>query len=177
MPFLRFHTHALVVCASMFATSASAFAATPISVQAGAQFPLQAPARSAGGSTQIAVGLNYDFGPRTIVPIRASFQLDDANGAGGNGSVNEFGVGVAGRLTTPIYAGAGISIYNVNVRPNLANAGTASVTGVGTNFFVGEHLFGLPGGTDISVQATYKQLPSVAGINPSSVGLGLRVQL
>ncbi len=146
-------------------------------MQLGAQFPPQDTARRAGGTTQATVGLNYDVGPQTAVPVRASLTFDDFNGASGNGRINAYGFGVAGRLTTPLYAGAGIALYSLNVRQNAAGAAATSGTAVSTNLFVGERLFGLPGGTSVSVQATYKAMPSLGGINPSAYGVGVRVQL
>ncbi|GAC1413455.1 MAG: hypothetical protein NVS3B16_06490 [Vulcanimicrobiaceae bacterium] len=154
-----------------------ASAATPVSVEAAAQFPLAESARKAGGTTQSAFALDYDFGPQTIVPIRASFHLEDSNGSRGSGRINAFGAGVAARLTTPIYAGAGLSLVTINAAPDMPNAVVTNVTGIGTNLFVGERLFSLPGGTGVALQATYRRLPHAGNVDPSAFALGLRVQL
>jgi hypothetical protein len=150
---------------------------TPISIQIGPQFPLQTNGRNAGGDVQSDVGLNYDFGPKTIVPIRASFQFDYAGGTHTDGNLNAYGFGIAGRLTTPLYAGAGISVYEVNARQAYAGAPSYSWAGVGTNIFVGDTIFQLPGGAGVSIQGTYKVLPVSQGIDPSSFGVDFRLQL
>jgi len=177
-PSLVLAAAACAACVATFVSVATrASAATPVSVEAAAQFPLADSGRNAGGSAQTAFGLDYDLGPQTIVPLRASLDLDDANGSRGNGRINVFAAGGAVRLTTPIYAGAGLSLVTINVRPAAAAAFTTNATGIATDFFVGERIIGLPGGTSVSLQADYKKLPRVAGIDPSAVALGLRVQL
>jgi hypothetical protein len=156
---------------------APARADAPISVELGAQFPQQTNARNAGGDAQYDLGLNYDFINAPVVPIQASFQFDDANGTNRSGSLNAAGFGLAGRLTTPVYAGIGVSVYNVTAKLAYPGAPSVSGTGIGTNIFAGDRFLTLPGGVNFSLQATYRQLPSFAGVNPSSVGVGLRVQL
>ncbi|MGP6156026.1 MAG: hypothetical protein ACLPYS_00575 [Vulcanimicrobiaceae bacterium] len=150
---------------------------TPISIQIGPQFLLQDNARNAGGDVQTDLGFNYDFGPKTIIPIRASFQFDYSGGSHTAGNLNAYGFGVAGRLTTPLYAGAGISVYQVNARPSFTAAPSYSWAGVGTNLFVGDTLFQLPGGAGVSIQGTYKLMPSSQGIDPSAFSVDFRVQL
>lgn len=170
------------IAATIFVTSfcslaAPAVAATPLSVEGAVQFPFAESGRSAAGTTQSAFGADYDVGPQTVVPIRASVHLEDTNGSRGTGRANAFGVGVAARLTTPIYAGAGLSLVTLNARPNVPNAVTTSVAGVATSLFIGERLLRVPGGTGVSLQATYEALPRVSGIDLSGVALGVRVQL
>ncbi len=174
---------AAVVCAAC-ATPAAADV-LPISVQIGGQIPPDGFARSIAGTAQADFGLNLDVGPKTLVPVRVSFQLDDATSS----NFNEFGVGVAARLTTPTYAGAGISLYDVNARyatpvQPVGPDGTSSPsqvnlnsTSVGENFFVGQRIVSLPGGVNLSVEAAYKNIPSFDGLNPSAVSVGLRLQL
>jgi hypothetical protein len=161
----------------LLAAASPAAADLPLSVQLGAQFPTQNNAQNAGGDVQTNVGLNYDFIRAPVVPIQASFAFDLAQGSHGSGMLNEYGFGAAARLTTPIYIGAGLSIYNVNARYAFPGAANLTATGIGENIFVGDRVLSLPGGVNLSLQATYKQLPSVAGLNPSSLGVGLRVQL
>jgi hypothetical protein len=174
---------AAVVCAAFSASAAADV--LPVSVQIGGQIPPDGFARSIAGTAQADFGLNLDVGPKTLVPIRASFQLDDATSS----NFNEFGVGVAARLTTPTYAGAGISLYSVNARyppaaqpVGLDGASSPSEvslnsTSVGENFFVGQRIVSLPGGVGLSVEAAYKNIPGFEGLNPSAVSLGLRLQL
>ncbi len=149
----------------------------PVSVQIGPQFPTQSNARNAGGNTQIDVGLNYDIVRPPVIPAALSFQFDEANGANGAGNLNEYGFGFAGRLTTPLYAGAGFSIYNTTGRPNSPFAPSFSSTALGTNYFVGDRFLSLPGGVNFSLQAGLKLIPQFDGVNPSAFGVGLRVQL
>ncbi len=165
-----------VALAAVSVTAAPARADLPVSVQAGAQFPLQDNARNAGGSAQTQLGLNYDFLRLPVVPVAVSVQLDDAFGSNGTGSLNRFGFGVAGRLTTPLYVGAGISVYGVNARLAYPNAPSNTGTAFGENLFAGARVFSL-GGVGFALQASYEHVPSVAGIDPSAVGVGLRVQL
>ena len=167
----------VAVVAALLASALPARADLPVSVQVGAQFAQQNNARNAGGDTQTDIGLNYDFIRAPVVPVQVSFQFDNANGTHGSGSLHETGFGVAGRLTTPLYAGIGFSVYSVDARRSFANAPTLSSTGLGTNIFAGARLFSLPGGANVALQGTYKQLPSFGGITPNSYGAGLRVQL
>jgi hypothetical protein len=168
---------AAAVLIALLATGAYADADGPLSVQIGPQFALQDNARNAGGDTQTDIGVNYDFLKLPVVPLAASFQADDAFGSHGSGNLNQLGFGLAGRLTTPLYAGAGISVYSVNGRLAYTDAPSLSGSAVGENFFVGDRVFALPGGVSFNVQATYKRVPAVAGIDSSAFGVGLRVAL
>lgn len=171
---------------AILACSAPAFADTPLSIQLGPTIIFQQNARDTGGTTQVGVGANYDVGPRVpIVPIRGSVTFDYSGGANGNQRLSTYGFGVAGRLTTPFYAGAGIGVYFENATlccfvapgaPNSTATTTASATAVGTNFFLGERLFTIPGGSALSLQATYQQRPSFDGVDPSGLNVGLRLQ-
>ncbi len=152
-------------------------AATPLSVTLGAQFPTQNNAQNAGGDTQASLLVGYDVIHAPIVPIQASLTFDASQGTHGSGMLNELGFGVEGALTTPFYAGAGVSVENVNARPAYAGASNVTQLGLGTSIFVGDRVLSLPGGVNFSLQATYKQVAPVDGINPSSYGLGLRVHL
>jgi hypothetical protein len=167
----------LAFAAALAAAAVPALADGPLSVQVGAQFEQQGNARSAGGDVQPNFGLNYDFIHAPVVPVQVSLAFDTANGSNGNGKLDEYGFGVAGRLTTPLYAGIGFSVYNVNARLNAPTALTFTSTGIGTTIFAGEKFLTLPGGVSFAIQGTYKQLPSFEGISPSSLGVGLRVQL
>jgi hypothetical protein len=163
--------------AAVLATSAAARADGPLSVQIGPQFALQDNARNAGGDMQTDIGAGYDFLKLPVAPVTAALQADDAFGSHGSGNLNQFGFGVAGRLTTPIYAGAGISVYNVSGRLAYAAAPSLSGSAVGENFFIGDRVLSLPGGLGFNLQATYKRVPSIAGIDSSAFGVGLRVAL
>ena len=133
----------------------AARAATPFSVEFGEQFSTQRPLQS----SEPYLGFNYDIGPKTIVPLRASIQADLS--AGGL-NIGEAGFGLAVRTTTPLYVGAGASLYSLG-----------SGTYLGTNFFVGSQLFTVPGGTSVGIQGTYKVIPAQG----SSLGVGLRIQI
>jgi hypothetical protein len=167
----------VAVAVLSLACVAPALADAPISIQVGGQFPQQTNARNAGGDAQYDLGLNYDFINAPVVPIQASFQFDDANGTNHSGSLNAAGFGLAGRLTTPLYAGMGLSVYNITAKLAYPGAPSVSGTGIGTNIFAGDRFLSLPGGVNFSLQATYRQLPALGGINASSIGVGLRVQL
>ena len=168
---------ALALAAAFAVLTGPARADAGLSVELGAQFPEQGAARSVGGDVQTGFGVNYDFIRAPIVPVQVSFAFDDANGSTSNGKLNQVGFGVAGRLTTPLYAGIGFSVYNVNATVNGRDPQTLSSTGLGTTIFAGERFLTLPGGVSFALQGNYKQLPQFGGINPSSYGLGLRIQL
>ncbi len=167
----------LSISGLVLAAAAPAAADAPVSVQLGAQFPTQNNAQNAGGDVQTNLGLNYDIINAPVVPVQASFAFDFAQGSHGSGMLNTYGFGGAARLTTPLYAGAGLSIYNVNARYAYPGAVNATSTALGESVFVGDRVLSLPGGLNFSLQATYKQIPSFDGINPSNFGVGLRVQL
>jgi hypothetical protein len=165
------------VAAFVFACGAPAFADGPLSVYAGPQFISQGTAQNLGGTVQGDIGLGYDFGPKTIVPIRARFDLDDSFGNTTHGRVGFLGIGASARLTTPIYVGLGFSLYSVNVRENGASAGfNTTSAGFGTSIFAGQKVFSLPG-IGLAIEGSYKRVPSVDGVNPSAFGLGLRASL
>lgn len=111
------------------------------------------------------------------MPLALSLQFDDANGSSTGGTFNEYGFGLAARLTTPFYAGAGFSLYNTNARIPGRALGSVNETGIGTNYFIGERVLSLPGGINFGLQASYKQVPQFDGLNPSAFGVGLRVRL
>ena len=156
------------------ACAAPSLADGPVSVYAGPQFISQGTAQKLGGTVQGDVAVGYDFGPKTIVPIRARLDLDDSFGNTNSGRVGFLGIGASARLTTPIYAGLGFSLYSVNVRENAGFDTTA--TGFGTNIFAGQKIFSLPG-IGLAIEGSYKRVPSVDGVNPSAFGLGLRASL
>jgi len=167
---------AIAACASL-ACALPARADSPFSLQVGPQFGLQSSGRSAAGNVATDVGLNYDFGPRTVIPIRASLQFENVNGTNGAfGNLHQNAFGVAGRLTTPLYAGFGVSVYTTSAAVSNPFGFQYHSTSIGTNYFVGQRVLALPGGTAFSLQATYQQIPAFAGIDTSALGAGVRVQ-
>ena len=154
-----FHRMATTLAFAAIATVAlaphAALAATPLSVEFGEQFSTQRPL----SSTEPYLGLNYDIGPKSIVPLRASIQADLS--AGGL-NIGQAGFGLAVRTTTPLYVGAGASLYSIG-----------NGTYLGTNFFVGSTLFTVPGGSSVAIQGTYRVVPAQS----SSLGVGLRIQI
>jgi hypothetical protein len=167
-------TRAIAACSLVLAIATPACADGPLSVYAGPQFISQGTAQSIGGDVQGDVALGYDFGPKTIVPVRARFDVDDSFGNTSKGRVGFLGFGASARLTTPIYAGLGFSLYSVNVRENQSFNNTA--TGFGTNIYVGSKLFSVPG-LAVSVEGSYKKVPTLDGVDPSAFGIGLRASL
>jgi hypothetical protein len=169
-----------------------ALADGPISVYAGPQFIAQGTAQNLAGTVQVDAAAGYDFGPKTIVPVRARFDLDDGFGNTNNGRVGYFGVGASARLTTPVYAGVGFSIYSVNVHVSpvvtpgfsqgvaagttIPNGSSANGTGFGTNIFVGQKILSVPG-IGLAIEGSYKRIPSLDGVNPSAFGIGLRASI
>lgn len=145
----------LVVAGAATVAPRAASAATPLSVELGEQFSTQRPL----SSNDAYFGLNYDIGPKTIVPLRASIQADLSPGGL---NLTQAGFGLAARTTTPLYVGAGASLYRIG-----------NGTYLGTNFFVGSTLFTVPGGSSVAIQGTYRVIPA----RSSSVGVGLRIQI
>ncbi|GAC1551710.1 MAG: hypothetical protein NVS3B16_26460 [Vulcanimicrobiaceae bacterium] len=118
----------MLAFASPFASlSRPATAATPLSVELGEQFSTQRPL----SVSEPYLGLDYDLGPKTTVPIRASVR---AVIAGGGRGIGGSGFGIAARTTAPLY--------------------------LGTTHFVGSSLFALPGGSNVAVRGTYRIVPS-----------------
>ena len=174
---------AVLAALAMLLSPGPASADAGIALSGGPTFVLNGDTRNAVGSVQTNLGLGYDIGPKIVVPIRVSLDLDYAGGSGNGGTISEFGGGLGARLTTPLYLGVTASLYTVNIHPGgIAAPGSGSglsatptsSTGFGTNFFVGERLLGLPGGAGVSLQATYRRLPSSGGYDPSSLTVGLR---
>jgi hypothetical protein len=172
---------AALVAALPFACSLAARADVlpPISVSAGVQLPTQGSARTIAGSTQTDFGLAYDFGPAIVLPIRAFLAADYAAGSRSGGRLDDYGVGIGVRLTTPLYAGASVSYYSLSNTLPGSNGSSATTTwqGSGSDLFVGERLFGLPGGVNVNLEANYKILPSYQGVNPDAFGVDLRLHL
>ncbi|MGH7727304.1 MAG: hypothetical protein ACREM2_00725 [Vulcanimicrobiaceae bacterium] len=161
----------------VLAGSPARASSTPLSVEVGPQFLTQGAARSVGGDVQPAFGLDYDFGPNLPLPVRTSFHFNYAGGSANGGNLNEYGFGFGARLTTPIYLGAGIDVYNVNLHPlpGRVPEGATSTTGLGSDFVLGENLLTVPGGVGLSLEARYKLVPNLDGIDPSAFGIDLRV--
>jgi len=147
--------------------------ADSIGISVGEAIPFQAPARAIGGTSQLNLGADLSLSGAKVIPIKAVLLFDYAGGSANAGSLNDYGLGLGARLTTPLYVGAGAFLYDVNANQGAA-IGSHSTNGFGANIFVGERILPLPGGAGISAQITYRQLPLVNGINPSGVGFALR---
>jgi hypothetical protein len=155
----------VLTCAPVLADS--------VGVTVGEAIPFQGAARSIGGTTQLNIGADIALTKAKVLPIRAALMFDYAGGSANGGSLNDYGLGLGARLTTPLYIGAGAFLYNVNANQGAA-LGSQSTNGFGTNIFVGERILPLPGGGGIGVQITYRQLPMVNGIDPSGLSFALR---
>jgi len=191
---LAFCTAALA-CTSTIAAAAPALAEGPLSVAAQGVILSGNGGGSLGGTTQLGVGLGYDFGPPIIVPVRATAQFDYNGGSNGGGSLTTYGFTVGARLTTPIYAGIGIGPYFTSLKQPLFMVpespalpvfppvfistpnGSATAAGFGTKFTVGDRILSLPGGVSLALEASYQLLPTVQGIDPSAARLGLRLHI
>ena len=189
--FLSRSSRGIAACALALAVVSPALADGPLSVYAGPQFISQGNAQSLGGDVQGDIAVGYDFGPKTIVPVRARLDIDDSFGNTSKGRVGFVGFGASARLTTPIYAGLGLSVYSINVRenegapifcldcspqPGNGPGFNTTQTGIGTSVFLGQKVFSLPG-IGVAIEGSYKRVPSVAGVNPSAFGLGVRATL
>jgi len=148
-------------------------AAESVGLSIGENLVFQSAARSVGGTTQLNLGASFDFGPSKPLPVRASLVFDYAGGSAHGGTLSSYGGGLGVRLTTPIYAGINGLFYNVSLNPG-GGLASANRVGFGTNYFVGERIASIPGGASISLQATYRQVPLVNGIDPSGLGVSLR---
>ncbi len=157
-------------------TAQPALADSTFSALVGEAVMFSSAARQIGGTGQINVGASVGLGHLKLSALKNSAVFDYASGSAGGGSINDWGIGFATRLNTPVYIGAGGLIYVVNVNRGAA-LGSRSTTGFGSNIFVGQRLFGLPGGTGFSAQMTYRQLPTLNGIDPSGLSFALRVDL
>jgi hypothetical protein len=165
----------------LISTGVPALADT-IGVTVGESIASQGAARDIGGTTQLNVGADVALYSPKLVPVKVALMFDYAGGSGSgqalSGSLNDYGLGLGARLTTPLYVGAGVLLYEVNATFNPTVIGGSSTSyntaGVGTNIFLGERILPLPGGAGISAQITYRQVPMVNGVNPSGLSFGLR---
>ncbi len=181
----RFRSMAVTALAALVASAAAASADAGLSLTAGPAFVLNGGAQGQLPKVVPDLGLGIDFGPKTIVPVRVSLDLSYAGGSGNGGSLTTYGAGIGARLTTPLYVGVVLSAENVNVHPGsfvdaagaVVQPPSASATGFGTSFFAGERLFGLPGGAGVSLEGTYRRVPSAAGYTPSTFTIGVRASL
>lgn len=169
-----------VLVGACSALTAPAAADAGVSILGGPAFVLNS--NSVLPTVLTSVGLGYDLGPKTIVPIRFSVEGDYAGGSGHGGSLDEYELGVGARLTTPLYVGVTASVYSASVHPaafsgGVPGPGASSSGGLSGAVFAGEKLFGLPGGAGVSLQATYRRLSAGGGYNPNSLTVGLRVNL
>jgi len=169
-----------IILISLVSLAASATAPAradgSLSFSVGPAIMFQSAARQIGGTTQLNVGAGYDFGGVKPLPFRSSVVFDYASGSANGGSLTDWGLGLGGRLTTPTYLGASAFLYNVNANQGPI-IGSRSATGFGSNIFVGEKLISIPGGASIGAQVTYRQLPTVNGIDASGLGFALRASL
>jgi hypothetical protein len=183
-----------LVSAGIAAAPTPALAEGPLSVALQAVIPSGNGGGDFSGTTQLGLGLGYDFGPPIVVPVRATAQFDYNGGSNGDSSLSTYGFTVGARLTTPIYAGIGIGPYFTSFKqpvfgpalvgrtPILIFTGPSSVTttsaGLGTKFTVGDRILSLPGGVSLALEASYQLLPTVAGsTDPSAARLGLRLHI
>jgi hypothetical protein len=148
--------------------------AESVGLSIGENLVFSSAARSVGGTTQLNLGASFDIGPTKPLPVRASIVFDYAGGSAHGGSLSNYGGGLGVRLTTPVYLGVNALFYNVSLNPG-GGLATANRVGLGTNYFVGERLAQFPGGGSLSLQATYRQVPLVNGVDPSGLGVSLRV--
>jgi len=174
------HPRAFILAAAMFAsfagTLAPARADGPVSLGVGPSIAFQSQARQYGGINQLNITASLDLGNIKQIPLRNSLMFDYAGGAANGGSLGEYGIGFGTRLNTPVYIGAGAFLYSVNLNQGSA-LGTHSTSGFGSNIFIGQRILEVPGGAAFGVQLTYRQLPAVNGVDPSGLGLTLRVSL
>lgn len=155
---------------------AAARADAGIGVEFGGQIPLRSEARDAGAHVRPEVGVSYDIIRPPIVPVRASLDFDYASGSRGEGKLDVFGLAASARLTTPLYVGGGLGLYDVAAHPADAAAPGRAVFGAGSDLFAGTRLLSLPGGLGVSLQFDYRALPSAAGISASGLSAGVRAR-
>jgi hypothetical protein len=159
-----------LVLVGLLAAPASA---ESVGLLVGASFQTAQP--QVGGATKLNLGASFDLTPK-VIPVRVALVFDYAGGSANGASLSNYGAGLGVRIDAPVYGGVNMLVYNVSLNPG-GGLATASRVGLGTNYFVGERIARMPGGGTVSVQATYRQVPTVNGINPSGLGVALRLGL
>jgi hypothetical protein len=168
---------AITVLGSLAGAAAPARADGPFTIGLGESLALQSPARQIGGTTQLNVTASLDMGNIKQFPLRNSVMFDYAGGSANGGSLSSYGLGFGTRLNTPVYIGAGAFLYSVTANQGPA-LGSHSTAGFGSNIFVGQRIADVPGvGPAFAIQLTYRQLPTINGIDPSGLAATFRVSL
>ena len=176
---------ALLLC-----SASEALADGPVSVYVGPDFLTD---QSALGLTAGAVGtdvaLGYDLGRNGPSKLRYRLDLDDSFVASTDARLGYVSAGASARLSSPFYVGAGATVDRVTVRqrdffaypgfggtnengPQSAVA-TTTITNLGGNFFLGQKVLSSRG-LGLSVEASYKLVPTVSYVNLDGVRVGLR---
>jgi hypothetical protein len=153
-------------------TSMPSLQQNELAIRLGALFPNSGDARSFGGQTQLALGLDYTLAAtRGSSPSATNAFFDYFSGSKNNGYVHSGGLGLAVRTLGPGYFGAGLGLYNTAVRtPNGERSGNS--TGAGGKVFAGYEL-----GNRASLQLDYHIAPSALGVNPSGLGVEIGFRL
>ena len=165
-----------------------ALADGPVSVAAGPAFFVDRSAQnvlSGAVGTDIAIG--YDIGRSNSAKVRFRADLDDAFIASPDARLGYVGGGISARLSSPLYAGAGLTLDQISLRqrvitlyPGSLGGGvisfpvaTTSSTSLGPNFFIGQKIFSSRE-VGLSFEASYKITRTVQFVNLSTVRVGLR---
>jgi hypothetical protein len=150
--------------------------ANPLSVKVGAFWPSSGTASHSGGKNQISAGLDYAVSKTSSSnPSLPSVYFDYEGGTANSGHLDTYGLGVAIRSysntpgavkssTGSPYVGAGIGAYDQSGKQD--NKNSVSKINLGGKVFVGDEFTG-----GFFVEANYQILSSIAGMNPSGVGL------
>ena len=144
----------------------------PVTIKLGGFFPTSSSGRDAGGSGQVSAGLDYALTKTTSDnPLLPSVYFDYQGGNRHGGRADSYGLGVAARyyVGTPAlaqvspYVGAGVGVYDEDLKRNGNDGG--NTVNVGAKIF---------GGVEFSqsflVEINYQFLPKHNGINPDGFG-------
>lgn len=153
-------------------TSMTSLQQNELAIRLGALFPNSGVARSFGGQTQLALGLDYTLAAtRGSSPSATNAFFDYFSGSKNSGYVHSGGLGLAVRSFGQGYFGAGLGLYDTSVRtPDGERSG--NTTGAGGKVFAGYEL-----GNRASLQLDYHVAPSVLGVNPSGLGVEIGFRL
>ena len=168
------------IAAACIAAAAPASAHSHLALEGGALIPLNIVQRDIGGNFDKDFSASLDLGlPKHPLTNPATYivdlKADVEQGNRARGHFTAYGAGFEARVPSTLYAGFGLSVYEMNAMLNGPDQRRFTQLGVVPSVFIGDKLYDGAEGDSVALQATYRKFQTIAGIlDLSNFEVGLR---